>query len=70
MLEVVKAKSNLVLHVVGAVVLLFYSLGRGNMGVIFVSSDFGIAQSPIIWLASPNIFWLSWYHTMYQWEDG
>lgn len=57
--DVIKAKPKRVLYIVGGAELLMYTLVHGTKGVMFVSSKFGIAQTPYIVLHCPT----SWQTT-------
>ena len=56
MLNVIKAKPKLVLHIVGGAIIIFQSVVRRSRGVIFAKSDFGIAQNHGIGLHCPTSF--------------
>ena len=65
MLNIVKAKSKVGLHIVGGVIFLLESFVCRSKGVMFVSSDFSIVQSFGIGLHRPTSFgrvgWQSCY---------
>jgi hypothetical protein len=53
--EVVRAKSKLILHIVGEAVHLLHTLVRESRVVMFAICEFGIAQSPSVGLLGQHL---------------